>query len=149
MTELLKLSTIVERQFVTIVTKKHPKGKAYDLVNLDDLGPFEHQTIVTLHGKAAELLQTTSALTEPQANTLRKALGDIVKLLMPSIEPAVLASLSDAKRSQIVQVWAARNTAAEAEAGNARSRRTTGGSSRNSKGSTAASRKRGSTSRRG
>lgn len=147
--EVLDLSTVVEKAHVRIRSRKHPAGKLYELVNIDDLGPFEHQTIVSLHARASELLQSSSALTEPQSRTLTKALGDIVKLLMPGLEPAVLAELTNAKRSQIVQTWAERNAPPGADPGNAPSRRTTGGSSRSSKRSTAAPRKRGSTPRRG
>ena len=156
--ELLDLSTIVEKANVRIRSLKHPAGKLYELVNLDDLGVYEHQTIVTLHAKAATLLQSAGSLTDPQSRELAKSLGDIVRILLPGLEPAVIAELSNAKRSQIIAVWAARNEPADGDGadgvsgsgeGKARGRRTTGGSSRSSKGSTVASRKAGSTRPRG
>lgn len=148
--ELLDLSTIVEKVTVRIRSKRHPAGKLYDLVSLDDLGVYEHQKVIQLHGQSVELLQSTKPLTEPQARTLSKGLGELVKMLLPGIEPAVIAELTNAKRSQIITAWALRNQGeTPSEEGKARPKRTTAASSRRSKGSTAATRKRGSTSRPG
>lgn len=148
--EILSLSTIVEKATVNIASKLHPRGKLYELVDLDDLGPIEHQKIVVKHAEAAQLLESPKELTEAESRKLGKLLGDVVKILLPSIETKVLNELSNAKRSTILRVWAARQqTASTASDDTPRSRRTTAASSRRSKSSTAATRKRGSTPRRG
>ena len=153
MTELLSLSTIVKaKDTVMIESKLHPKGRSYDLIGLDDLGPFEYQKILD-RTAAADKLGVIEKPTAAQARELGKALADILKIVAPSIEPSVVTRLNNSQRAMIVATWTVslttERTASGSGEGNARSRRTTGGSSRNSKGSTAASRKRGSTSRRG
>lgn len=150
MTELLDLSTIVERNTVRIRSKKHPAGKLYELLNRDDLGVFEHAQIVKMHTRASQLLDLANSrnLKPVEQRELSKALRDVVKLLMPGIEPVVLRELSDTQLAKTVAVWAAMHQ--DAPEGNARSRpRTGGGNSRVSKRSTAATRNAGGTSRSG
>jgi len=56
MTELLSLSTIVKaKDTVMIESKLHPKGRSYDLIGLDDLGPFEYQKILDRTAAADKL----------------------------------------------------------------------------------------------
>lgn len=151
MTELLELSTIVKpKDTVSIKSKLHPKGRSYDLVNLGDLGPIEYHTLLERNA-VAESLGARTKRTSKQEATLASVLGDILKILAPSIEPSVVAQLSIAQRSMIVATWAASKTAAASASaeGKARRRRTTAASSRRSKGSTAATRKPGSTPPRG
>jgi hypothetical protein len=146
-TEILDLSTVVERDTVRIRTKKNKPGKLYDLVNLDELGPFEHQTIIAKHAKVAKFASLSRKLTAAEKGQLNKALGDILKLLVLDLEPAVLAEMEDTQRARIVTTWALKHGAAEGEEPAGPS--TTGGSARASKRSTAATRKRGSTRRAG
>jgi len=91
-------------------------------------------------------------LTAKQDKDLLNVLGDCVTLLIPSIEPAVLEVLERPAREQIVLTWLGRNFTGEELSGvpaNPPKRRTGAASSRASKRSTAATRKHGSTSRRG
>lgn len=145
--EILDLSTVVERARVRIRTLKQPAGKLYELLNLDDLGPYELAVIKARHGEAVKLLNAEKKLTAPQKRALHKALGDIVAILIPSLEPGVLDEMEQAPRALIVQAWAARN--AGGDQGNPAGGPTTAASSRASRRSTKATRKRGSTSRTG
>lgn len=145
--EILDLSTIVEHVTVRISSKKFPGGKLYELANVDDLGPIQHQRLAVAHQDAMVLLGSAKELTPPQERALDKALGDVVKILLPKIEPAVLKETTMAHRVRILQAWIGRN---ESEAApNPSTRRTGAASSRASKRSSAATRKRGSTARRG
>lgn len=150
MTELLDLATVVERDTVRIRTKKNPEGKLYDLLNLEELGPFEHQVLLSRHAKWSALAERTDRkLTAVQQREIHKALGDILKLLLPEIEPAVLAETETPQRIRIVEAWATKNSTGAAEGEAQESQPITAGSSRGSRPSTAATRKRGSTPRRG
>jgi len=146
-TELLDLSTVVERDTVRITSKKHPAGKVYDLVNQDELGPYEYEIISSRHAKTAKLANLTRKMTVVEKRELSKALGDIIKLLVPDLEPAVLSEMEDTQRARIVTAWAMKSGAAEGEAQAGKS--TTANSSRASKPSTAVTKGSGSTSQRG
>ncbi len=150
MTELLDITTVVQRDTVNIRTKKNPAGKLYELLNIDELGSFEHQAIVNCHGIVQTLSQLKKKPTAAQERQLSKALGDILKLIIPTLEPRVLAEIEDTQRAKIVTAWSIKHAtddgAAEGEDGQA-SASTTGDSSPASKRSTAATRRRGSTSR--
>jgi hypothetical protein len=153
-TELLNISTVVERDTVTIRSKKHPAGKAYDLVNIEELGAFEYEIIVSRHAKVGKLAHLTRKMTAAEQREINKALADILKLLVIGLEPTVLTEMESAIRARIVTAWAVKHGAAEGEAPAGRPKRkprkrTTAGSSRASRRSTAATRKSGSTSRRG
>lgn len=152
MTEILNLSTVVERDTVNITSKQHPNGKLYELVNVSDLGPYEHQVLEAKHGEVTKLVGSKKLLTPQQSRALDHAVGEAVKILMPSLEAEVLAELATSKRVQILFAWAASTVQAaggDEATGKARSRSTGAGSSRVSKRSSAAPRKSGSTRRRG
>lgn len=148
--EILSLSTIVERARINITSKKYPKGKLYELVGLADLGPYEYAVILARQEETGALIGSEEKLTAAQERKLEKALDDIVKLLLPGLEPVVLAALTTQQRTMIVMTWSAHvHAQAGAAEGNRPSRRTTAASSHGSKPSTAATRKRGSTRPRG
>jgi hypothetical protein len=91
-------------------------------------------------------------VTPKQEAELLRVLGELVKMLVPTITPAELRKLTRANREQIILVWIATNTegdAANPPPATAPPRRTGAVSSRASRRSTAATRKRGSTSRTG
>jgi hypothetical protein len=146
---LLDISTVVERDAINIRSKRHPDGKVYTLVNLDEFGAFEFETIVSLDKKAGKLKQLKRKPTAAEERTVRWALGEILKLIVIDLEPAVLAEIEDIQRAKIVGAWTDKITsgATEGEAPAAPGS-TTAASSRASKRSTAATRKGGSTRRR-
>lgn len=148
--EILSLSTIAERQTVNIESKKFPAGKLYEFSNLADLGPFEYGIIVQRDAELAKLRSQKKKLTPTQERLFQKILDDTVKLVVRDVEPFVLAALTPQQKELLVVTWSQLILQGAAE-GNARtsSRRTTGASSRGSKRSTAATRKRGSTPQRG
>lgn len=149
MSEVLTLSTIVERDTINIVSKRHPRGKLYELANLADLGPYEY-AIVTARNEELQPLLARKKLTPAQERMLTKALDDVVKLLLLNVEPSVLAALTIQQKEMIVFTWIGQVSKQGAAEGNGRpSRRTTAGSSRASKSSTAATRKPGGTRQRG
>lgn len=154
MAELLDLSKVVEIDTVRLKSKKHPDGKPYDLINRADLGIFEYHKLQAMQTKAATLTAAISKgpLSAKQKAELMKTLGGLVKLLIPSIEPATLGTLTRPEREQIILTWLGRHFTQDELGGTEgeAQRRTTGaGSSRASRRSTAATQKRGSTARRG
>lgn len=150
MNEILDLSTIVKRATVNITSKRHPKGKQYELVNLADLGPYEYAVIVDRNG-TVEKLKKLKKLTAAQTRQIARILDEMALLVCPTLEPAVLAELTKEQKEMLVLAWSMHINSAEGDAAADPpvSRRTTGASSRGSKRSTAATRKRGSTARRG
>jgi hypothetical protein len=154
MAELLNISTIVKaRDTVHIVSKLHPKGRSYPFQGMNDLGPYEYQLIFD-RNETVDRLKRLAARTAAQERELDQALVDLLKILTPQIEPAVVAGLENPQREMIVATWSVSVSSdipdPGSEEGNRPARRrTTAGSSRASNGSTAASRKHGSTSRRG
>lgn len=150
--EIMNLSTIVERSVMTIKSKKHPKGKVYECANLADFGPFEYAQLAMKSGEV-DKLKAVKKPTAAQKRLAEKMLNDVVKMICPSVAPAVLAELTGQQKQMIVINWSLhvqseRDGAAEGNAPKPRPR-TTAGSSRVSKRSTAARRKRGSTPPRG
>lgn len=150
---ILSMSAIVDRETIELFSKKHPKGKLYELKSVWDLGPTEHATIIDRNNVCQELLQKTKR-TPAQERMLDKALGDVAAILVIGLEPAVLADLTISMRAAILFSWIAANNKSTGEEGadpnpRSRSRRTGSGSSRGSKSSTAATRRAGSTVRRG
>ena len=143
--EILNLSTVVDRPTMSITSKKHPKGKSYELVTLADLGPYEFAIVFQ---RSQELQEITAAGKKPTPTQERQAarmLDDTIKLICPSLEPAVLAELKPQQKQFIVFGWTAKMREGAAEGNPTRRRRTTAASSRGSKRSTAATRKPGST----
>ena len=146
--EILNLSTIVERATINVTSKRFPKGKLYELVNLADLGPYEH-AVIAHHSAEVDKLKALKKMTPAQTRQAQKLLDDTVKLVCPTIEPSVLAALTEQQKEMIVVTWSVHISTQGAAEGNAPPRRRTGaGSSRLSKRSTAATRKPGSTRRR-
>lgn len=147
MTQLLDIATVVERDTVNIRSTRHPAGKVYELVNLDELGVFEHETILARSAAASKYTQLRRKPTAADKRDLMKALGDVLVLIVLGLEPSVLAEIEAPQRDKIIGAWAEKYSGEAA--GEAPAALTTGGSSPGSKRSTAASRKRGSTSQRG
>lgn len=150
--EILNLSTVVERTPINIVSKRFPKGKLYFLRNLADIGPYEYAAIV-LADNEVKKLRALKKMTPAQKRLAEKLLDDTVRFVCMDIEPGVLAALTEQQKETIVYAWSEHVAAQGAAEGNARpnrkARRTTGASSPGFRSSTGATRKRGSTSRRG
>jgi hypothetical protein len=152
MTELVDVATVVERDTVRIRTKKNPDGRLYTILNLSDLGPYEHWLISNRNERAEKLSVTTRPLTPQEKREVRKALGDILSIIVPSIEPATLNEMENITRAQIVLAWVSKVNGAGAvvgDTGNPPKPQTGAASSRASRRSTAATRMGGSTRRRG
>lgn len=153
MSELLDISTVVDRDTVHIRTKKNPDGKSYALLNLEELGAYEHAIVSKCHQKARGLVGRTDRKTTPaEKRTITKALKDILALIVIDLEPHVLAELDQLQASRIVAAWAMKYASDDdgaAEGEDSASLSTTAGSSHDSKHSTAATRGTGSTSRGG
>jgi hypothetical protein len=151
--ELLNLAqAAAPRDTIRLPSKRNPDGKSYEILSPSDLGAYELERLRALSAEEDKLRASApKALKPAQKRALRRVLGEAVKLLMPSLEPAVLELLSNEAREQILIAWMMKHYSAGAAGteGEARSRRTTAASSRGSKRSTAATRKRGSTSRSG
>lgn len=145
--EILHLSTIVDRNTITIDSKQHPNGKTYELTGLADLGPYEY-AIIFQRNEELERIGALKKPTEAQERQVRKMLDDSVALVVRGIEPAVVKSLTAEQKQMVLLAWSSQLERGAAE-GKAPSRRTTGASSRASRRSTAATRKRGSTPPRG
>lgn len=150
MTEILDLSKVAApRPTVRLPQRKDPDGKAYPYAAPSDFGALEFQRVLELQSAAAKLGEVKRP-TPNQKRELSRLLGECVKLLVPTVEPATLKLLPPPAREQVILTWLGHfyADAPEPDAeGEARSRRTTAASSRGSKRSTAASRKPGSTSR--
>lgn len=109
--ELIDIATVVERDTVRIRTKKNQEGKLYELLNIDELGPYEYQVIVNAHAKVQKFGALKRKPTAAQERELDKALADILKLLIPSLEPRVLAEMESTPRARIVTAWSMKNSA--------------------------------------
>lgn len=145
---ILSMSTVVDRDTITLETKKHPAGEVYELVKLADLGPYEY-AILANRNEEVQKLKTVKKPTPAQKQRTKKLLNELVKMVCPAIEKAVLGELTDEQKQWILLTWSARLEAAGAAEGNPTSRRTTAASPRGSRSSTAATRRRGSTRRAG
>lgn len=149
MSELLNLSTVVDRATINITSKKHPTGKQYELRNLADVGPYEYALFLH-HSREVDELKKLKKLTPAQERSVKKLLDAIVSLVVFGLEPAVLKALTEQQKETIVVSWTALVSSQGAAEGNGqKGRRTTAGSSPGSRRSTAATQKRGSTARRG
>ena len=147
MSELLDLATVVDRDTVRIRTKKNPDGKVYELLNMEELGAFEFAILASRHEKTRGLDRTDRKMTPAEKRTVAKAVKDILTQIVIDLEPTVLAEINPVQGAKIVGAWAAKyqdDGAAEGE--DSASPSTTAGSSHNSKASTAATRRTGSTS---
>lgn len=144
--EALDLSTIVERSTVRIRSKLHPDGKLYEILTQNDLSLYD-TAVLEARGDVLSDLDLAVKPTAAQARAHTKALRDMTRMIVPSLEENVLAGLADLQMLSIFGVFSA--AVGEGESGNALSGQTSAASSRASNGSTAASRKRGSTSRSG
>lgn len=116
MSELLDLSTVVDRDTVRIRTKKNPDGNVYELLNLEELGAFEHAVVSKCHQKASSLVgRADRKLTPAEQRTVTKALKDILALIVKDLEPHVLAELDQTQASKIVAAWAMKYSDGDAE----------------------------------
>jgi hypothetical protein len=107
-TEILELSTIAVHDWTTIKTKKYPKGKRFEFANLDDLSPFQFRRLITLQADADKLLNADKKLTEVQERKLHGALGEIAKVIVPSLDKVTLGELSTTQRLMISVAWSNR-----------------------------------------
>jgi hypothetical protein len=145
-TPLLELSTLVERETILIRSGLFPDGKHYEVRNGGELDAIEYQTLESAHRSFVKIQEKGDTATSADARRVSELLRKIVLLIVPDLEPEVLDELGDDKRLQILDVWN-RSVTRGAE-GNAPGRLSTGGgSSRDSKPSTAATRRRGFASR--
>lgn len=145
--EVLDLSTIVERRTVRITSKLHRGGKLYEILGEQELSIWH---LAQIEAKAVELqgFDLGAVPTPAKQRAYRKALRDIVAVIAPSIEEKVLGELSDTHLLSIFAVFRGAEPRG-GESGNASSAQTSGASSLGSNGSTAVTRKRGTTSRSG
>lgn len=102
------LSTIVQRKTYTIASKatkkQYPNGKIYDVASPADFGPVEYAVLVEKQQIAREL-QARKRLTVAQKKRAQDALDDVVRLLIPKIESAVLAEMTEAQKANFVLTW--------------------------------------------
>jgi hypothetical protein len=151
-TEILDLSKVgAPRDTVRLPQKGNPDGKAHDFASPSDFGLLELHRLMSFKEKA-DLLGSLKKRTPKQEQELSRLLGEAVRLLVPSIDPDTLRMLGRPAREQVLLAWIGTYYAGDDEGddpGEAASRRTTAASSRGSKPSTAATPKRGSTSRAG
>lgn len=116
------LSTIVRRKTFTIESKKHPKGKIYDVASSADFGPYEYALLVEKQNLAREL-QTKKRLTAAQKARLDEALNDVVKMLLPTLEASVLAEMTEQQKTTLVLTWITSMTQEASKPGNRQARR--------------------------
>ena len=114
------LSTIVQRKTFTITSKKHPRGHIYDVADPSDFGPVEYAVLVEKQQLAQEL-QKKSRLTTREKTRMREALDDVVRMLMPKIEPEVLAEMNEQQKTNFVLTWILATT--QEKPGNRQARR--------------------------
>lgn len=104
---LLDISTVVDRDTVGISTKKHPEPKVYEILNLDELGAYEHAMISKLHQKTRGLVgRTDRKMTPAESRIVTKALKDILALIVVNLEPHVLKEIDQTQAAKIVAAWA-------------------------------------------
>jgi hypothetical protein len=148
-TDILDLSKVAApRPTVRLPHKNDPDGKAYPYAAPSDFGALELHRVVELQA-ASERLDAVKRPTLKTKSERTRLLGELVKLLVPTIEPHTLKLLPPAAREQIALTWFGHFYAdkkGEQPKGEARSRRTTAASSRGSKRSTAVRRSAGSAS---
>ena len=151
---LLDVATVVDRDTVGISTKKSAKPKIYELINPDELGAYEYAIFVSRRKKVAGMERTDRKLTSSEMRVYTKAVKDILSQIVIDLEPQVLAEMERSAAEKIVVSWTLKHFGGEADTGAAegedrKSPSTTAGSSPDSKRSTAATRRTGSTSRGG
>lgn len=151
--EIVSLSTIAKRKTANIESKKHPGGKLYEFANRADFGPYEYAILMQRNEELGPLLAKAKAgkkITPAEERKVKKALDDMVKMILPDLEAAVIRDLKMQQKEMLILIWSASIAAEGASAeGEARNRPTTAGSSRASRSSTAATRRHGGTSRSG
>jgi hypothetical protein len=136
-TQVLDLAAVFERD-----TVKMPDGTQHELRNPQELGILEEHRLRLLLKKIEEF--TAGAKSEQDAEQASKLLRELATMLVVDLE----AEIPDWACVAIFQFWVKRVEGEEKPA-NPRKPRTTAGSSRGSKRSTAATPKRGSTTRPG
>lgn len=144
---LLDLSMIIDRPKILLRTKTHPAGQIYELLHPSELSAFQLAIIQKLN--PAVILDPAKRPTKKQEAAQRKALLELVQMVGPSIPAAIRSA---APTMYLLAFYMAfLGLIKDGDQGNARSARTstTGASSRGSKSSTAATPRRGSTTRNG
>lgn len=114
---LLDISTVVDRDTIGISTKKNPTPKIYEVVNMEELGAFEHARIRQLHKKVQDMKvsRTDRKMTPAEKRTVTKALKDMLALIVIDLEPAVLTEIDQTQAAQIVAAWAMKYVEDDAE----------------------------------
>lgn len=104
--QILDLNTLVDRRKIRIVSRLHPDGEMYDLLNPEELGVMDHQRLATRHRQVAKLQsKDVDKLSTKDARELTASLDDFVKTVMPSVEPEVLKDLNDGQKTAILQTF--------------------------------------------
>lgn len=153
MTQLLDLTKVVQHDTIRMLTSATDTiGKSFELINRAELGVYELYRIDELQQRITALQQAigkrkSGKPTAKQQQDLLDIYAEFIRMLIPAAPDSAIALLPRAAREQIVIAWLASNFAAGAAEGEAASRRTTVAKSRGSRRSTAATRRRGSTSR--
>lgn len=144
--ELLDLSKAAHHDTITL-----PGGTVREVINQTDLGVWEFARLHALQAEAGRLDGAVRGkkvkVTPKQTAELLRVLGEIVKILIPTITAAELKKLSRANREQIVLVWILNNSEGEDANPPVPAAPTGAGSSRASKRSSGATRSSGGTSR--
>ena len=104
---LLDVSTVVDRDTVGISTKKNQTPKIYEILDLEELGMFEHARISQLHQKTRGMVgRTDRQMTAAEKRIVTKALKDILALIVIDLEPHVLKEIDQTQAAKIVTAWA-------------------------------------------
>jgi hypothetical protein len=116
--ELLDLATVVDRDTVRIRTKKNPQGKVYELLNMNELGAFEHAILADRHKRTRAIIgRTDRKMTAAEKRTATKALKDILAQIVIDLEPAVLQEIQMGTAAQIVAAWALKQNGPDGDTG--------------------------------
>jgi hypothetical protein len=140
-THLIDITSVVERDTFSV------DGKVYELRGMEELGPLHYERLVKLSEKHTKFEKLKRDLTASEKAQVSKALGEILKMIAVDLDQRSLAKIEPIQRAKVVNAWVDGYLEAGAAEGEAPAAPTTGGSSRASKRSTAATRKAGSTSR--
>lgn len=103
---ILDLSKVADHDTLTL-----PDSKIYELINRTDLGVVEFFRLQQMQDQVSTMQagRAKKKLTAAQEAKIYKLLGDMVKFLIPTVTPRVLAMIPRAAREQIVIAWISRN----------------------------------------
>jgi hypothetical protein len=106
---LLNLTTLVERESISI------DGVLYELKNADEFGLYDYARLVSETGKIEGAL-TDPELPEEEAKRFRDALDALTVVAFVSIPPAVVASLTETNKLQILAAFSELQSSRQAAA---------------------------------